>query len=550
MGGKRALTVADFFCGAGGFSEGFRQMGFDVVFALDNWKPAIDTHNLNHPECKAVQMDILELDTPEKIDEVVPDVDIIIGSPPCVAFSGSNKAGKADKSLGIQLIEAYLRIIAWKKKKGSLKYWILENVPNSGNYMKAEYSWEELGLPGKGPKLVMKERNVLNAAEYGAPQTRKRFIGGDYLVPNKTHKEDKFVTMRHVLDSLTNPLAHGKKKISDPIYGFSIDSGWLSDHFYDSRAEKYEWERSRKMKEDHGFMGKMSFPEYLDRPSRTVMATMSASTRESIFFEALDAHNKHAGYRLPTIREIASFMSFPITYQFEAGSEGAKYRLVGNAVCPKFASALAGAILRKEGLAVPSKFIELPLRHPSFDLNGRKRKVKPPRPKPDYSKFESHVPYLKAKGMRVQLSNLSSDFKSGKIVWNCIIRYGQAKNHKLSKISKHDVERLMRLDEKLRLGKGGHFERFESEVKETFTKLPSAERLQKSYCENEEGWNPDIILNKIKTLVDKHYPANKFDSFMIDNSGKALNVEKSEIPLRIAAGAFACSYVAEMINKN
>ncbi|NOQ38346.1 DNA cytosine methyltransferase, partial [archaeon] len=98
----KKLSVADFFCGAGGFSEGFRQKGFDVVFALDNWKPACDTHELNHPKCKHANMNILELNTPEKIDEIVPDTDILIGSPPCVAFSGSNKAGKADKSLGIR----------------------------------------------------------------------------------------------------------------------------------------------------------------------------------------------------------------------------------------------------------------------------------------------------------------------------------------------------------------------------------------------------------------------------------------------------------------
>ncbi|MCK5107834.1 MAG: DNA cytosine methyltransferase, partial [Nanoarchaeota archaeon] len=131
---KKKLTVADFFCGAGGFSEGFRQKGFNVVFALDNWLPAKRTHDLNHPNCKCELLDILNLDTPKKIDEVVPDTDIIIGSPPCVSFSGSNKAGKADKSLGIELIKTYLRIIAWKINKGVTKYWILENVPNSGKY--------------------------------------------------------------------------------------------------------------------------------------------------------------------------------------------------------------------------------------------------------------------------------------------------------------------------------------------------------------------------------------------------------------------------------
>ena len=59
---KNSFTVADIFCGAGGFSEGFRQMGFKVDFGLDFWKPAIETHRLNQPECNVIQKDILEND--------------------------------------------------------------------------------------------------------------------------------------------------------------------------------------------------------------------------------------------------------------------------------------------------------------------------------------------------------------------------------------------------------------------------------------------------------------------------------------------------------
>ena len=86
---QEQITVSDFFCGAGGFSEGFYQEGFDVVFALDYWKPAYITHEHNHKHCKNVFMNILDIDTIEKIDEIVPDTDIIIGSPPCVSFSSS-----------------------------------------------------------------------------------------------------------------------------------------------------------------------------------------------------------------------------------------------------------------------------------------------------------------------------------------------------------------------------------------------------------------------------------------------------------------------------
>jgi DNA (cytosine-5)-methyltransferase 1 len=43
----KKLRVIDFFCGAGGFSEGFRQMGYEIVYGFDHWKPAVDTFNHN-----------------------------------------------------------------------------------------------------------------------------------------------------------------------------------------------------------------------------------------------------------------------------------------------------------------------------------------------------------------------------------------------------------------------------------------------------------------------------------------------------------------------
>lgn len=128
---KNRLTSVDFFCWAGWFSEWFRQKWIDIIFWLDLWKPAIDTHKLNHPNARHYHGNILELDTPEKINEIIPDSDIITWSPPCVSFSNSNKSWKADKSLWIQLIEAYLRIILVKKKNWKLKYWLMENVSNS-----------------------------------------------------------------------------------------------------------------------------------------------------------------------------------------------------------------------------------------------------------------------------------------------------------------------------------------------------------------------------------------------------------------------------------
>ena len=55
------MRVADFFCGGGGFSEGFRQAGFDIVFAVDKWEPAITTYRGNKPGVNAVLDDVIRI---------------------------------------------------------------------------------------------------------------------------------------------------------------------------------------------------------------------------------------------------------------------------------------------------------------------------------------------------------------------------------------------------------------------------------------------------------------------------------------------------------
>jgi DNA (cytosine-5)-methyltransferase 1 len=141
------LRVIDFFCGAGGFSEGFRQMGYEIVYGFDHWKPAVDTYNHNFSlNCEIKNI----LDFKHSINEIekLPNTEIIIGSPPCVSFSSSNKSGNADKSLGVDLTETFLRIVAVKKHQPNsiLKAWFMENVVNSKRYLQTAYTFKDLGL--------------------------------------------------------------------------------------------------------------------------------------------------------------------------------------------------------------------------------------------------------------------------------------------------------------------------------------------------------------------------------------------------------------------
>lgn len=557
------LTVADFFCGAGGFSEGFRQMGFDVVFALDNWEPAIETHKMNHPDCENVLMDIKDIETGEDIDEIVPDVDVIIGGPPCVNFSMSNKAGKADKTEGLNLIECYLRIIAWKMEHGDLKYWILENVPNTKNYIKDRYTWDELQLPGSGPDLEVERKPILTAADFGAPQERDRMFAGNYPKPSPTHNKEEWKTVKDVFQSLCNPLRpdEAPDTIDDPNYGINVGKDELTDHFYDTRVEEYRWKRAKRLKVDHGFMGKMSFPEDIDRPSRTVMATRSASTREAMIFEARNDSDREE-YRLPTVREIACFMSYPITYQFEGSTEAKKYRLVGNSVPTKVARALAKSIAYKEGIETPDEFLSLPESEPSLDLTGQKRDFRSPRKRREDSKFARHVPFMKVRAFRPELTNQDSDFSEDDIKWTAVLHKGVGKSPSTTVIDRETVEKVIHdrygVQETLEgpsqsVDVEDRFEEFKDEIKDRFEgKLPDAGDFQKIYTRRLESdkLGPNDALEEIKDVLDKYFPESDFERFHVDNSDKKIDVSDDEIPLRILVSYWGVKYLCDSVNGN
>ncbi len=540
---NKKLTVSDFFCGAGGWSEGFRQKGFDMKFSLDHWQPAVDTHLLNHPDCECLAMDILEFVSPEKIDEIIPDTDIIVGSPPCVSFSHSNKAGKADKSLGIQLIESFLRIVLWKQSKGKLKYWAMENVPNSEPHVKDKYTWKELGLPGTGPDLEIPVREVLVASDYGAAQNRKRFVCGNFIIPEKTHN-GKEKLIQDVFDKLGNPLNEVKGDVIDPIYPkFKLKANDVYDHFYDTRIAEFEWKKSKRLKQDHGFMGKMDFPERTNRTCRTVMATQSASTREAIIFGATkDKEGLWKDYRLPTIREISSFMGFPINYQFEGNNEGVKYKLIGNAVCPPMASAIGKAILEKENIKDPG-FIPLKLKtFASVNLNGKKRKIKFENPKKQDANYYRHVPFLKVASLRVELSNKTSHFKEENYIWKSKLHWGSGKKALfIEQNNSSFLEEIENFD---------NFSKFSKELDKLYkNRINSSQEFQNKFCllSDSNHFSPDELLDTIRKVLDKYYPEENYGKTLIQN-GDLLKIAKEEVPVRIIMAFYALNKAVEMLN--
>lgn len=525
------MRVADFFCGGGGFSEGFRQAGFRIVFAVDKWKPAVTTYKGNKPGVNVLLDDVIRISNlgEEEFERLVPDSEVIIGSPPCQAFSQSNKSGNADKTLGIQLIEAYLRIIARKKFKDNsiLKYWVLENVPNSQNYIKDEYTAQDLELEGD---FVLRTRckaaGIYNAKNFGAPTNRKRFLCGDFPELERTHTDDEAVKLKTVLDSLGNPLARREVEIIDVNYpDLVLSNHEVTDFRYIHELAPFEWKTAKRLKQDKGYMGKMSFPENENNPARTVMATMSASSREAMILGY-----KKDRYRLPTVREAASMMSFPIDYWFYGATKGIKHTLVGNAVPPKLSYAVAKAIAKDSGMKIQKRYI--PIQHDPMiefvDLNGSSISIKKEKPRRDIAKFKYHIPYLILNAYRVELTNYHSNFKEKSFQWDVELHYSQGK--KKAAVYRFDITMNL-IDENFR-------ESIEQYIKGMEKQLFSYDEFQKIYCKTTEQRKASGELGPYELLDDVRRFMNQLIIPSEMGAMRSVDNELIELPNAIIVGYY------------
>lgn len=540
------MRVADFFCGGGGFSEGFRQAGFDIVFAVDKWEPAVITYKGNKPGVNVHLDDVLRISNlpDDEFERLIPDSEVIIGSPPCQSFSNSNKSGNSDKSLGIQLIEAYLKIIARKKYKENsvLRYWILENVPNVRNYIKEEYSAADLGLSGDFLlRTCDGASGIYNAKYYGAPTNRERYLCGEFPEPQRIRDDSNVTTLGDVLKCLGNPGSECKKHIWDVNYPtLNLPRKEVTDHHYVYELAPYEWETCKRLKQDKGYMGKMAFPENIQKPARTVMATMSASSRETMVLAFGDNH-----YRLPTVREAATMMSFPIDYWFYGESRGIKHTLVGNAVPPKMSYALAIAIANAENETIPTKYIpivhDLGADKPTFyNLNGVKFDVRKEPPKRKASKFKYHIPYLIIDAYRVELTNYKSDFDNENYFWKTEIHYSQGKN----KAKCYDPIISMRAIP------SRYKDSIRDFINQTKKRIPNMNEFQTVFCMTAESrsqqkyFGPYELLESIKAFIEKTIPPEEQRVYV------QLGDNLTLMPLAIAVGYLILKRIVKYMGRS
>jgi len=546
-----ALSCADLFCGAGGFSEGFRQAGFRVTKALDIWAPAVLTHAKNHPDTEAIRGDIL-LYAPERLGPV----DVLIGSPPCTEFSFANRGGSGDIEEGLRLAYRFLRFVYELRPR----WWVMENVPRVLEFLPDEVPLRKLGIDKRG-SLPIPVRSVLTSADYGAPQLRKRAFSGDFPLPTPTHAEGTWRTLRGVVEGLPDPLeglrqttserrgttqerrrstAHlrviGQGAAQDPVYGFELPIEELTDHFSpDLVLTAEEVRENRKAKEDHSWYGRMAFPDELDRPARTVMATNLRVARETTVIAA-----GSRGYRRLSVREASSVQGFPITYQWWGSTNSLKYKLVGNAVAPPVAFAVARAILASAERPMPRRpHVVAHVSEPAPLASERERA----RALPLTRRFREHVPGSKVPGFRVDLDNQGTAANGHLAGWRAVLYRGGGKALRQREVALDEALRLLALTvaDKRTERRARSF--LTSLLRGLVGLVPDASTLQRIRAEREHGdVTPYVILEHVGELVAR--------GFATETRVVRLDARRDPdfVPARIAATLVATAYACALAN--
>jgi len=320
----KTLTYIDLFSGAGGLSLGFNKSGFKNIFSIDIQKDFCETYKANFPKHILLQEDITKLSN-EKIVKLTKkqEVDVIIGGPPCQGFSIAGNIGrKFIDDPRNRLFKEFARVVELVKPK----YFVMENVARLYTHNKNTTRKEIINDFNKLGYTV--KCQILNSADYGVPQVRKRaiFIGSrvsdNITFPIKTHTEYKIV--KDALDDLPK-LNSGEKST-------------ILNH----KAMKHTAQMLHKMSFVKDGGNRDHIPVNIRPRSGDVRKYIKYNSSKPSITITGDMRKvfHYSQNRALTVRELARLQTFPDTFEFKSNSISQQQQ-VGNAVPPLMAKAIA-----------------------------------------------------------------------------------------------------------------------------------------------------------------------------------------------------------------
>ncbi len=355
------LNVLSLFSGCGGLDLGFKQIGFEVAVANDIWSLALETFRLNFPEANVIADDITRGKVQEEIINLVNQkIHVVVGGPPCQAYSLAGTRDPEDPRG--KLFQAYVEIV----DKVRPSAFVMENVSgilsmrhfrdSVPEKVKQEVKEMVKKRKSRGQKVSIEKLNskiadylipvpelikstfkrlgykvewkMLNAADYGVPQSRKRvfFVGTRtkelIIFPAPTHSKNPstllkpWVTLKDAIGDLPFPgVSEG-----DEVYEGSFSS------IYMSRNRKKNWD-------DVSYTIQAGARHIPLHPESGSMKKIGED--EWVFGEGT--------LRRLSVKECARIQTFPDDFVF-LGTTQQKYKQIGNAVPPLLARRIADCI--------------------------------------------------------------------------------------------------------------------------------------------------------------------------------------------------------------
>jgi len=469
------MKAIDLYSGIGGWSLGLKMAGIDVIQSFEYWPTAIETYNNNfNSKLEPIDLRSFDLDT---LPFGEGEINIIVGSPPCTQFSYANRGGRGDIQDGLVDIKIFLDFITKLKPK----FWVMENVPRVKRVLES-HLYEKGGSLHKYRSLFRDAHiEVIDCSEFGIPQKRKRMIAGNYDFDqlNTYKKQFRTISLGEVIDVFK------KNEYIDPIY--NKRSKDIIDHALEDCLDKETERINKSMKVAHPIYNKMSFPDNLNKPSRTITATCTKVSRESIIVK------EGKGYRRLTVRERASIQTFPIDFQFSGKSYSSKFKMIGNAIPPMLTYLLAQTMLGKDhkDFEVPRDYKNLKLK-PNFQTessepeksNGQYRKDR---------KFTFAIPGLRfGSGVRFQLHN---HFKNNQTKWVVEYFFGPSKNIMEINLDNSLFDECSKFIDNKKLNKLLDQQSWRDNI--------DFDNLQQVWIRKSKGDSPFKILDQISSIAEK-----------------------------------------------
>lgn len=356
----RLPTSIDLFCGAGGFSEGFRQAGFNILAGIDSNLASAKTFQNAHPKAKFFCGEIQKI-SPKKVRKElklkVGELDCLLGGPPCQAYSINNhNRGFHDKRA--KLFRSYIRYV----KEFYPKWLVIENVTGilsagDGKAIKEITS----KLTSLGYKIELK---TLKSEDYGVPQLRRRvFIIGtrtkaDIVWP-QSHSRPNVTVHEAIMD--LPPLRNGeryqvaqyRKKSFSEFQKYSREGASQIFNHETVMLSEINLKRLYYLKPGGSWreIPRRLLPAGMRRAKTTDHTKRYGRlSLDSLSNTILTKCDMHWGCyihptqdRIISVREAARFQSFPDCYVFH-GTRTEQYIQIGNAVPPLVARAVATKI--------------------------------------------------------------------------------------------------------------------------------------------------------------------------------------------------------------